>query len=108
MSVAELIRRTRASNLIQSVLVNTHQNDDDGAELAVVKTTLDAVAFVEYLKRGNTGKMVLKVFIPVLSGVGIVTIGTGVDVKLTAEVADTRWNGTFAVNDGGTLALHRL
>jgi hypothetical protein len=102
-SVEEQARRIRARGMVQQAL-----RDGSGAEVAQLDDQQDAAAFAEYLRRGNTGAMVLVVLVPVFSGVNSVTINAGVDVRLTAELPDTRWNGTFTIDNGGALALHQL
>jgi len=66
----------------------------------MVKTTLDAVAFAEYLKRGNIGKMVLKVLVPVLSGMGI---GKTVSNPLSARDYTTILVSPHSFADGSIL-----
>eukprot|EP01047_Picozoa_sp_COSAG01_P021761 COSAG01_NODE_1272_length_10952_cov_8.029301_5_plen_251_part_00 len=75
---------------------------------------MDVVASAEYLRRGAQGRIVLRlerglpVDGPGHASVGPLAIDEGVDLKISAEVPRTRWNGTFAVRHGGKLAFERL
>lgn len=98
----EYARRNWARELARQAL------RDEGAEIAQLDDQRDAAAFAEYLRRGNTGKLVLKVLIPMLEGIKELQIDAHVDVRLKGELPDTRWNGTFMVSNGGALTLHQL
>ncbi len=102
-NVHEHARRSRARKMTSRALY-----DGNGAEVAQLDDQQDAAAFAEYLRRGNTGKMVLKVLVPVLNGVNVVQISSGVDIRLAAALPDTRWNGSFVVSSGGALTLQQL
>ncbi len=102
-NVHEHARRSRARKLTSRALYDGHN-----AEIAQLDDQQDAAAFAEYLRRGNTGKIVLKVLVPVLNGVNVVQISSGVDIKLNGYLPDTRWNGSFVVSNGGALTLQQL
>ena len=99
----EQARRSRAREVLRQAL-----HDGSNTEVAQLDDQTDAAAFAEYLRRGNTGKMVLKVLVPVHTGVRVVQISDGVDVRLVADLPNTRWNGSFVVSNGGVLTLQQL